>query len=482
MPKSIKRVQISGLHGWLDFDIGFSDGINVFYGRNGSGKTTMLHILANVLGGDIGRFLHLAFTSVIVEFADNHRIKLVTTVADDSRRPAVECLLDDESIGIIGPGPLPRAAMVEERARYQEMVQRIREFVGLRLTYFPAFRSVLEATEQVERLTARIYGDLRYESPTARRSYSMHPYEQRTSLQTQVVRRLFGEFTPIITYPSLREAGDAVEQEVGEALLKVATANRRLFSRTFVNSLDAVTRHDESAIGEPSVVLAEIDDLLKKLDEPLGEASHTYAELAKRVTELKNSISRYRDRIGETVYDILVVYKRALEERLEAQDDAFSRLQQFLDSVNNFLVKPKQLTIVRLPEDAIGVSGAKEGHQRFVVRLENGRQVPLSTLSSGERQLVCLIYSATHLSGTESIVLIDEPELSLNIDWQRRLLTEMQKQMGAQQIIVCTHSPDIGGDHEDAVRILQPSPRQSSEPPRISEPEESFLEEDDLPF
>jgi predicted ATPase len=76
-------------------------------------------------------------------------------------------------------------------------------------------------------------------------------------------------------------------------------------------------------------------------------------------------------------------------------------------------------------------------------------------LSSGERHIVTLIYAATHMS-KQQIVLIDEPEISLHVDWQRHLLKKMSEQLGERQIIVCTHSPVIGADYEERVIIFEP--------------------------
>ena len=82
---------------------------------------------------------------------------------------------------------------------------------------------------------------------------------------------------------------------------------------------------------------------------------------------------------------------------------------------------------------------------------------PIRVLSSGERQIVTLIYSATHMS-TQQLVLIDEPEISLHIDWQSLLIPEMAAQLQDRQIIACTHSPMIGADYEDQMAELEYQP------------------------
>ena len=55
-----------------------------------------------------------------------------------------------------------------------------------------------------------------------------------------------------------------------------------------------------------------------------------------------------------------------------------------------------------------------------------------------------------------NIVLIDEPEISLHIDWQRLLLRKMAEQLDHRQIIVCTHSPEIGADYDDRYQEVSP--------------------------
>ncbi|OAI21841.1 hypothetical protein A1359_18995 [Methylomonas lenta] len=53
----------------------------------------------------------------------------------------------------------------------------------------------------------------------------------------------------------------------------------------------------------------------------------------------------------------------------------------------------------------------------------------IKVMSSGERQLLTMLYAVNKMSGN-SVVLIDEPELSLHIDWQEELLGRMMDQLG----------------------------------------------------
>lgn len=75
------------------------------------------------------------------------------------------------------------------------------------------------------------------------------------------------------------------------------------------------------------------------------------------------------------------------------------------------------------------------------VEVANGQNIPLTVLSSGEKHLV-RIFLEVLLAGVSSL-LIDEPEISLHIDWQERLISDMQQLSPDSQLVIATHSPSI---------------------------------------
>lgn len=69
--------------------------------------------------------------------------------------------------------------------------------------------------------------------------------------------------------------------------------------------------------------------------------------------------------------------------------------------------------------------------------------VKLTQLSSGEKQIVSL-FSKLYLEQEEkSIVIIDEPELSLSIKWQQMLLPDIMRTNNCRFLLTVTHSPFI---------------------------------------
>ncbi|GGZ83325.1 hypothetical protein GCM10007161_13540 [Ignatzschineria indica] len=75
---------------------------------------------------------------------------------------------------------------------------------------------------------------------------------------------------------------------------------------------------------------------------------------------------------------------------------------------------------------------------------KKGKQLTLQDLSAGERQITyILINVALAAAQKHDLILMDEPEISLHLNWQSKLLEEIRKINNYSQIIVATHSPAL---------------------------------------
>ncbi|MBP0691055.1 ATP-binding protein, partial [Klebsiella pneumoniae] len=67
----------------------------------------------------------------------------------------------------------------------------------------------------------------------------------------------------------------------------------------------------------------------------------------------------------------------------------------------------------------------------------------LSNLSSGERQVIYIMLKAANTSKEETVLLMDEPEISLHLTWQEKLINSILYVNEKCQLIIVTHSPAI---------------------------------------
>lgn len=79
------------------------------------------------------------------------------------------------------------------------------------------------------------------------------------------------------------------------------------------------------------------------------------------------------------------------------------------------------------------------------------RVVPQSVLSSGEQQLLILYYKLLFEFEPDTLVMIDEPELSMNVVWQRNFLKDLQRiiELRKFDVLIATHSPEVIYDKWD---------------------------------
>jgi ABC-type transport system involved in cytochrome c biogenesis ATPase subunit len=63
-------------------------------------------------------------------------------------------------------------------------------------------------------------------------------------------------------------------------------------------------------------------------------------------------------------------------------------------------------------------------------------------LSSGQKQVLALIV-AVRSAPEGSLILLDEPEISLHVDWQERLVEQLHAPLVGSRLFITTHSPDI---------------------------------------
>lgn len=78
-----------------------------------------------------------------------------------------------------------------------------------------------------------------------------------------------------------------------------------------------------------------------------------------------------------------------------------------------------------------------------VVKHKSGRSVEMEELSSGEKQIVSLFSHLVLDDEKSNYIIIDEPELSLSVDWQQKFLEDISDLSSCQFIGAVTHSPFI---------------------------------------
>ncbi|WP_433763653.1 AAA family ATPase [Flavobacterium ginsenosidimutans] len=146
---------------------------------------------------------------------------------------------------------------------------------------------------------------------------------------------------------------------------------------------------------------------------------------------INNAINRQQAENKELLKDVLQIYLEDSNQKLEIYSDLASKLELFIDLINKrFLYKTISI------DKKIGFV--------FTSSITN-KNIPLSGLSSGEQHELVLFYQLLFNTEPNSLLLIDEPEISLHISWQNHFINDLRDVIKLTNFsaIIATHSPDI---------------------------------------
>ena len=475
MSAFVKKIEATGVYGRFDIRQEFQEGINIVFGKNGAGKTTLLHILANALSGDYERFRFLVFNTINIWLSDGKILQIISK--EKGNNTFIETKLDKKKLFPDSPQTeqLSLFESDEDFIRYrseilgrdiseQEKEMILHELMKNRkrnkrdvepiipIAYFPAFRTMIEAW---------IGAATKREGIEPRRRYQVESWRD---FATERARDWFGGFTPMVNFPSLVDIEEQLAGEIERARMNVWRTDQTLLSDAFQKIFSSLSELSEVGVQEESL-LAVIQDLFGEL-----EKSPLRSESKINFVRLRDQIARLN--IGSnndiTALRVLKVYRDTLKSTLDVQKKSFEGIELYLSSVNEFFDEKSLVFKPDIPPHR---------KQSIQIQFEDGSYSNgLRTLSSGERQIMALVYAATHMS-QQQIVLIDEPEISLHVDWQRNLISRMAEQMGQRQIIACTHSPVVGANHIDKMYELSLYPTSV----RIPVPSEN-TDDEEIPF
>lgn len=458
-----RRIKVKGLHGRISFDVSLNPDLNIIYGKNGLGKTTLLHIIANVAEGDLYRFSYLNFSEILIE--SNNGNSLVITKNDDLISAAL-----DGAIVFLHQANTDSTQSAYQKVASGEVGDSIRSLFGGRSCYLPAFRSVLERSGEVYGANADEVRGASYEELVRTEEFIQvkiasrnHPYYPRdfnarnTALKTTRCRAWFGPMVPVIRYPSIADVAEGLSEEWSSANIRTSRLEQEQYEQAFLNIFETVllernttsvqASSSEGDVGSQSDILSSISDLLN--DETLKTRSNRTSTTYDRLLDIAQAAGQE----GTKYNSVLEIYRKLLKTRKETRQEAYKPLVDFEAAVNTFL-DSKELR-VGFEADLANRRPGRGGRVRIYP--DQGKSYPVRALSSGERQIATMLFAASRSTVTPGSLLIDEPELSLHVDWQRHILKELIKQNPDRQIIACTHSPEVGADHKKSILYFRPT-------------------------
>jgi predicted ATP-binding protein involved in virulence len=153
--------------------------------------------------------------------------------------------------------------------------------------------------------------------------------------------------------------------------------------------------------------------------------------------------------IDESTKKALSVYVEDVEKKLNVFDKTARKIDLLRRIINSkFAYSYKEINFNK-DKGFIFTSTNPHSH--------NSQELSPTELSSGEQHELVLLYELLFKVEPNSLVLIDEPELSLHVGWQTQFLKDLQDiiKLADLDVLMATHSPDIIQDRWDLTVELQ---------------------------
>ena len=286
--------------------------------------------------------------------------------------------------------------------------------------------------------------DIQWEPGRRQRKYNTtvsQPYRNSviTNLNRQILKKqktsepqsslFFSTFRRIEGGYSIGSKGNALT--VDPALLRLLNSTTDMLQTAMSRLSEEVSTDRHKFI--TSVSTKDIENLLPKIKVEISEKKNKlYTESSHRISKVVNSSSEL-----ESNEEIAVSAITHIRDELIKTDAAREELDKKL-GVLDFVIMSIFGRGIRITE------GIYLGDQKNMIQSDK--------LSYGEKQMLSfLCYNAFY---KDTAIFIDEPELSLHVDWQRRLFPTLLEQGQNNQFFVATHSPFIYTKYPDKEFLL----------------------------
>lgn len=421
----LNQIKISKLYNQFSYNIDFlrtESYLTILTGPNGYGKTTVLQIIDSLSKCDFFYFYTFPFEKIELIFNNNNSLEINRIISqtdeaddeeesiekitflykDEKEKIKNEFVLQKQDIIKFLPSSIKRALDLNYSFNYSE--NDLHDVIK-KHPEFKIYENI--AREQNQEQFLLFVGNFKTFFIPAQRLYFIE--------KERDYRRYNGDFYE--KKSSIDEVVELMKEQLQSKRFEYLR-NAQIHDNQFLNkylSFSGEIYSKEEFINESKKLQMMIDEL------------YSY-KLIDKIVLLKYEQEHEK---------ILSVYLDDLKEKLNFYTDFLSSLRIFSEILKEKMFTNKKISFS--PEYGI------------LAELENGKDVNLNSLSSGEKNEIIMLYHLIFDVRDSSVLLIDEPEISLHVAWQLDFLNDIEKILEKKriQVIIATHSPQIITDKWD---------------------------------
>jgi predicted ATP-binding protein involved in virulence len=393
----IKEIKVHGLYNMFDYDIPMKTNsqMTIIHAPNGYGKTTLLKLITAILVGDDPYIRQIPFKKM--EFKLDDGSSLIVDKGGDGKGLTYICKRRRGRKATFKP------SKVDERIKGAKP---------------PSATNWRDPATGKPMDFEDVMGIFKWLAPQEVPSWLL---DIRRSIPVRFIgsdRLISSGNTPAVNVFA-EELKDTIESKLAESV-----ALSQELDRTFPSRLIDELKSDKRKVSQE-----DIQDQLKELEERRKRLRRVGLLDPGDPVQPKGKMDRQTLRV-------LSLYIKDVKQKLTVFDELEQKIN-LLKRVIRKLFRHKRIWISK--EDGI------------TFKLPNGDVLRPEELASGEQHELVLHYELLFKCEPESLVLIDEPEISLHIIWQEELLGDLEEiaNMNGLEILMATHSPQVISDRWD---------------------------------
>lgn len=408
----INNITITGFWNKYTIKTDFFKNVNIFIGKNGTGKTTFMNLLQAVFILDIETLVNIQFSKIVLNLRYGKRVRKITvTKSFEKDTPFNSLNYQISSKKYIIP--------------VSNSVLRYRGYNKERIHPRTA-RVIDEAKQALSELVNLSFLSVHREDIYERESYSDRSREQNPV--DNKLKRLMRQLTrhQLLLESKITKLSKNFQADVLKTMLFNEEFDFLKIDKTIEIDYEEITNSLKHAYLDLEI----LDDTVTSIIEKHVEA------ISKAVININKWVKSKDEGLFPNDVTPLTLFRRtekiiklssALEDK---KDKVLKMLNKYIKLLKDF-IKDKNFSM----ETSAGGLTVKRGRNSF----------PITMLSSGEKQLLILLTETLLQMNKRTIFIADEPELSLHISWQKRIVPSIYELNSNAQIILATHSPEIVG-------------------------------------
>ena len=436
-------ITVKGLYGCYNYSVDFNQDITFIYGLNGCGKTTILNITEAIITGQLFKLFNYQFGNIELKYAKSSNIKDIRSIIIYCKKHQLHVKFNDENYNIDAIALEDNIhSMKTSNDIFRIYFQRYDFLLEIRQTfnyvYLPLNRSYVPINEMEN-------------------AYIYPRFQNRLSIVDDIFIGIDNRDGAMIKIESLiyqchsraSAAINRINDTFRNSMLKPQIELNKTYN--FSNFLNELKNNDIPSLKRTQNAYIKI---LKEFKLINSQEENNYNEFFKTfINEFSEYINDKSDGISiELAFkfqEITRIQKTIdIAKKMEERKTEITKpMETFLNIMNSF---------INSSDDEKELCISNDGQIYFKTKYSNKR-IGIQHLSSGEKQLITffanLIFKVRDKSS--GIFVVDEPELSLHLLWQKIFIDKVLEVNKNIQLIFATHAPEIIGNRRDKMYKLE---------------------------